>query len=65
MNEAMSDATPVTQKFLASLSQFLEHQHGGPGKGDISQEVKQALETAASETKPSSPSGLTPSDGQE
>ncbi len=30
MNDAMPDATPLTQQFLASLATFLTAQHGEP-----------------------------------
>ena len=43
MDETMADAAPLTQRFLASLANFMEAEHGSVGEGDISAQVKGAI----------------------
>ena len=49
MDETMPDATPLTQRFLASLASFMEQEHDLTGEGDISAQVRVAIATQASE----------------
>lgn len=46
MDETMPDALPLTKRFLSSLARFMEHEHRPQGDGDISVQVRCAIEQA-------------------
>ncbi len=48
MDETMPDASPLSQRFLASLASFMENEHELLGEGDISSRVKVAIAPQAS-----------------
>lgn len=56
MDETMPDASPLSQRFLASLANFMENEHGVLGEGDISSQVRVAIATQASSQKSDSKS---------
>lgn len=58
MDETMPDASPLSQRFLASLANFMENEHELLGEGDISSKVKVAI----SESKTTPEQVSTPSD---
>lgn len=59
MDETMPDASPLSQRFLASLASFMENEHELLGEGDISSKVKVAI----SKSKATSDQASGPSDG--
>ena len=51
MDETMPDAQPLTKRFLSSLAQFMEHEHQPVGEGDISSQVRGAIEKTQPESE--------------
>ena len=47
----MPDASPLTQKFLSSLANFMAQEHDVIGEGDISPQVKVAIERSKAENR--------------
>ena len=48
MDETLPDASPLSQRFLASLANFMESEHELLGEGDISSRLKVAMAAQAS-----------------